>query len=386
MMTALAASAFVQPSLPDPMPRSFDSPAPASDTAPARTPTSRARRNTGRTVLSDVAKLAGVSTATVSRVYNEPDKVSASVRERVEHAALTLNWFPNAAGRALASTRSHIAGIIIPTLDDQVFASQVSAMQAAFAARGITLVLGCSNYDPAQAIVQVRAMLARGVEAMAIVGEAHPAELFDALRLYRVPYAVTYAYREGSPHDCIGFDNHAAYVEITEHLIGLGHRSFAVCIQPTRDNDRVQARLAGIRSALERHGLAVRPEHLFEGESTIEFGRRSLRSIWQSAGEHPSAIICGNDHIALGVLREAEDLGIAVPGELSVTGFDDLAIAKEMRPALTTMRVDTAGIGRLAAQHLLDALDGKRVQRGHEVHAQLQIRQSTGPCPSQVSR
>ena len=234
------------------MPRSSDPPTPAADTAAARTPTGRARRNTGRTVLSDVAKLAGVSTATVSRVYNEPDKVSANVRERVEQAALTLNWFPNAAGRALASTRSHIAGIIIPTLDDQVFASQVSGMQAAFAARDITLFLGCSNYDPAQALVQVRAMLARGVEAMAVVGEAHPAELFDALRLYRVPYAVTYAYREGSPHDCIGFDNHAAYAEITEHLIGFGHRSFAVCIQPTRDNDRVQARVAGIRTTLER--------------------------------------------------------------------------------------------------------------------------------------
>ena len=81
------------------------------------------------------------------------------------------------------------------------------------------------------------------------------------------------------------------------------------------------------------------------------------------------------------MLREAEDLGIAIPDELSVTGFDDLAIAKELRPALTTMRVDTAEIGRLAAQHLLDALDGKQSQRGHEVRALLQIRQSTGPCP-----
>jgi LacI family transcriptional regulator len=120
---------------------------------------------------------------------------------------------------------------------------------------------------------------------------------------------------------------------------------------------------------------------MFEGESTIGFGRRSLRSIWQSPGERPTAIICGNDHIALGVLREAEDLGIAIPGELSVTGFDDLAIAKEMRPALTTMRVDTAEIGRLAAQHLLDALDGKQPRRGHEVHARLQVRESTGPVP-----
>ncbi|WP_206002767.1 LacI family DNA-binding transcriptional regulator [Paraburkholderia polaris] len=354
---------------------------PDSPDAPAtvRTQPNRVRRNTGRTVLADVAKLAGVSTATVSRVYNEPDKVSANVRERVEHAARTLNWFPNAAGRALASTRSHIAGIIIPTLDDQVFASQVSAMQAAFAARGITLVLGCSNYDPAQALVQVRAMLARGVEAMAVVGEAHPAELFEALRRYRVPYAVTYAYRKDSPHVCIGFDNHAAYAEITEHLIGLGHRSFALCIQPTRDNDRAQARVAGIRSTLERHGLAVRPEHMFEGESTIGFGRRSLRSIWQSPCERPTAIICGNDHIALGVLREAEELGIAIPGELSVTGFDDLEIAKEIRPALTTMRVDTYEIGRLTAQYLLDVLDGKRPQHGHEVHALFQLRQSTGP-------
>ncbi|MDR6375530.1 MULTISPECIES: LacI family DNA-binding transcriptional regulator [Paraburkholderia] len=357
-----------------------DTPDTTGFAATARTQTSRVRRGTGRTVLSDVAKLAGVSTATVSRVYNEPEKVSAAVRERVEQAALALNWFPNAAGRALASTRSHIAGIIIPTLDDQVFASQVSGMQAAFATRGITLVLGCSNYDPTQALVQVRAMLARGVEAMAIVGEAHPPELFDALRLYRVPYAVTYAYREESPHVCIGFDNFAAYVQMTEHLIALGHRSFAVCIQPTRDNDRVQARVAGIRAALERHGLAVRPEHMCEGESTIAFGRRSLRSIWQAASERPTALICGNDHIALGVLREAEELGIAIPRELSVTGFDDLEISKEIHPTLTTMRVDTREIGQLTAQYLLDMLDGKRAQRGQEVHALLQVRESTGPA------
>jgi LacI family transcriptional regulator len=111
------------------------------------------------------------------------------------------------------------------------------------------------------------------------------------------------------------------------------------------------------------------------------FGRRSLRAIWQAAGERPTAIICGNDHIALGVLREAEELGIAIPGELSVTGFDDLEMAQESRPPLTTMRVDTYEIGRLAAHYLLDTLDGKRPQHGHEVHALFQLRQSTGPAP-----
>jgi LacI family transcriptional regulator len=345
--------------------------------APSENPPIRTRRSSGRSVLGDVAKLAGVSTATVSRVYNEPDKVSASVQERVRQAASALNWFPNAAGRALASTRTHIAGAIIPTLDDQVFASQVSGMQAVFAGRGITLFLGCSNYDPEQALIQVRAMLARGVEAIAIVGEAHPPELFDALKLYRVPYVVTYAYREDSPHHCIGFDNRAAFVELTEHLIGLGHRTFAVVIQPMRDNDRVQARIAGVRETLERHGLAVRPGHLREGPATIEFGRQSLRSIWQGADEQPTAIICGNDQLAIGALLEANELGIAVPQELSVTGFDDVALAREIRPALTTMRVDTDEIGRLAAQYLLDVLDGKATARGHPVRPVLKVRNST---------
>jgi LacI family transcriptional regulator len=147
----------------------------------------------------------------------------------------------------------------------------------------------------------------------------------------------------------------------------------------------VQARVAGIRATLERHGLAVRPEHMCEGESTIAFGRRSLRAIWEAPCERPTAIICGNDHIALGVLREAQELGIAIPDELSVTGFDDLEISKAIRPTLTTMRVDTYEIGQLTAQHLLDALDGKRPQRSHEVRALLHVRESSGPAATRAA-
>jgi LacI family transcriptional regulator len=356
------------------------SPLSAAKTQTATQPVPRSRRSTGRSVLSDVAKLAGVSTATVSRVYNEPGKVSADVQERVRQAALTLNWIPNAAGRALASTRTHIAGAVIPTLDDQVFASQVAQMQAVFAERGITLFLGCSNYDPAQALTQVRAMLARGVEAIAIIGEAYPPELFQALSQYRVPYVVTYAYRAESPHPCVGFDNAKAFFDLTSHLIGLGHRELGVVMQPTRDNDRVQARVHGIRDALARHGLAVRPDNVREGPSTIAFGRESLRSIWRESTARPTAIVCGNDPLAIGVLLEAQSLGIDVPRDLSVTGFDDLALAKEIEPPLTTMRVDTGEIGRLAAQRLLDVLDGALDQDNapdQEVPATLEIRGST---------
>jgi LacI family transcriptional regulator len=341
--------------------------------------TGRTRRGNGRSVLEDVARQAGVSTATVSRVYNDPGKVSATVRTRVEDAARALNWIPHAAGRALASTRTHIAGIIIPTLDDQVFASQVSGMQAVFAEHGITLFLGCSNYAPAQALTQVQAMLARGVEALALVGEAHPPEVFEALQRYRVPYVVTYAYRDDSPHVCVGFDNAAAYACIVDRLVALGHRTFGAVFQPAEDNDRVQARLRGLHDALRRHGIAMRPEHLRVGPATLAFGRESLRAIMgtdparlpptkssdvarnvgatrEAAACRPTAIVCGNDILALGVLREAAALGIDVPTALSVTGFDDLAFSAEAHPPLTTMRVDTHRIGRQAAERLLSMM------------------------------
>lgn len=347
----------------------------------AAAPLPRLRRGSGRAVLEDVAKLAGVSTATVSRAFNEPDRVSAAVRERVSAAARTLNWIPNAAGRALASTRTHIAGAIIPTLDEQVFASQIGGMQAVLAERGITLFLGCANYNPRQALAQVHAMLGRGVEALAIVGERHPPALHDVLEHAGVPYVLTYAYRPESPYPCIGFDNHAAFVVLTEHLLALGHRRIALLIQPLAYNDRAVARVAGVHTALTRHGLGIAPGHYVEAAGSIESGRASLRTIWQAGTERPTAIMCGNDQLALGIMLEAAALGIAVPGTLSVTGFDDVAMARQMNPALTTMALDTCEIGRRAARYLADALNGTPTPTGPALLPVLQARASTGPAP-----
>jgi LacI family transcriptional regulator len=308
---------------------------------------------------ADVAAAAGVSTATVSRTFNTPHKVAAPIRARVQDAAERLGWTANAAGRALASSRSYIAGAVIPTLDDQIFAAQVGAMQAAFATAGITLFLGCSNYDQTQALVHVRAMLARGVEALALVGEAYPEEVFTAIKARRVPYTVTYTHRPDSPHHCVGFSNRDAFHAITRHLLDLGHRRFGLIIQPTQDNDRVIARVAGVRDALDEQGLGLRLRHVHEGPWSIAFGRTSLRAIMQADGPRPTAIVCGNDYLAIGALLEAQALGIRVPTELSITGFDDVAMASQTTPGLTTMWIDNAEIGRLAAQDLLACLAGE---------------------------
>ncbi len=341
----------------------------------ARPRRERTRATPARARLSDVARSAQVSTATVSRSFNEPDKVSPEIRERVLQAARSLAWIPNAAGRALASSRSHIVGIVIPTLDDEIFASQVAGMQARLAQHGMTLFIGCSNYEPQEGLRQVRAMMTRGVEALAVVGEAHPPALFAELRAHGVPYVVTYGWRPDGRHPAIGFDNHAAFVRITEHLLGLGHRRFGAIFQPSGNNDRVTARIAAVRDTLRRHGVPLEPGRLHEVPRGIEGGRVGLRAL--AGSDPPTAIICGNDHLALGVLLEAAELGLRVPRDLSVTGFDDVALAAQFRPTLTTMRVDTGRIGRLAADYILARINGDPAAAPEVIEPVFQVRAST---------
>lgn len=317
----------------------------------------RKRERSGRTRLAEVAALADVSTATVSRVFNRPDIVSEDVRTRVRAAAEALNWIPDAAGRALASSRTHIVGAVIPTLDTEIFARQVSGMQGVLAQRGFTLFLGCTNYDPAESLAQVKAMLGRGVEALALVGENHPSEVFDALRAHQVPYVLTYTHRADIPHPCIGFDHCEAFKEIAEHVLSLGHRRVGVILQPLAHNDRVRHRLQGVRDALQARGMGLAPQDLHVGPSTLAFGAEAF-GVLMRGNTPPTAVICGNDTLALGALDAATRLGIAVPERCSITGFDDLAISSLSKPPLTTMWVDNVEIGRRAATHLLAMMDG----------------------------
>lgn len=334
--------------------------------------------------LEDVAVLAGVSTATVSRSINEPEKVNAEMRERVLAAAAELGWIPNAAGRALASNRTHIVGAIIPTLDAEIFARQVSAMQSAFTERGYTLFLGCSNYDPLAGYEQVKAMLTRGVEALAIVGEDHPSELFDLLRHHRVPYVVTYTYRAESPHLCIGVDHRKAFRAMTQSLLDMGHRRFAAIFQPTESNRRVIDRIDGVREELEGAGLSMPGERLTVGPADMDRAARDfVRLMDAPVDERPTAIVCGNDLLAIGALNGARDLGLIAGRDFSITGFDDLALASRIPPGLTTQWVDNYRIGELAARRLLDMIGKAEMPRESiELVPELRVRGSSGPAPS----
>ncbi len=337
----------------------------------------------GRTgvALADVARLAGVSTASVSRVLNNPGKVSPQTRLRVQAAIDELGYIPDAAARALASRRTQTMGAIVPTLDNAIFASCINALQRRLAHHGYTLLVASSEYDADEELREATALVLRGVDGLLLVGEAHHKGLYALLERKRIPFVNTWTYRTEAEHPCIGFDNRAAARRVAEYLMDLGHREIAMLAGLTAGNDRATARVEGVRAALAARGLGLSPERLLECPYGIREGREALRVLLR-VQPAPTAVICGNDVLALGALLECQALGIPVPGALSITGFDDLPLSAQLHPPLTTVHVPAAEMGVLAADYLVGCREratppAALLQR--EAEAMLIVRGTTAP-------
>ena len=252
--------------------------------------------------LADVAKLAGVSTATVSRVLNQPTAVSAQLRKRVHAAVETLGYVPHGAARALASRRSNTIGAVVPTIDNAIFARNIQSLQARLFESGLTLLLASSDYNYEREQREVHALVERGIDGLILVGEARARSVYQLLENKRVPYVNTWIYREDSPHPCVGFDNVQAAYQVGSYLLDIGHRSIAMVAGLRQGNDRAAARVEGITAALAARGISFAPGHLVEHAYKIAEGRRAASQLLASPNR-PTAIVCGNDVLALGVPR-----------------------------------------------------------------------------------
>jgi LacI family transcriptional regulator len=330
-------------------------------------------------LLADVARRAGVSTASVSRALNTPEKVSEALRARVETAVRELGYIPSGAARALASRQSRAMGALVPTLDNAIFANGINALQRRLHELGYALLIACSDYDRAQEVEEIRVLLSHGVEGLMLVGQAHAAELLRLIDQRGVPVVHCWTYDPQSASPCIGFDNRAAARRVAEHLLDLGHRRIAMIAGVTRHNDRAAARVAGVRDALQARGLDLEPERLVECRYDVAEGRQALRALMAVDGRKPTAVVCGNDVIALGALLECQAAGIAVPAQLSITGFDDLRLSAHLQPALTTVRVPSEEMGVRAAEYLAARRRGDHPLARIEVETSLVLRGTTGP-------
>lgn len=329
--------------------------------------------------LQDVADHAGVSTATVSRCLNQPDKVKEPLQERIRQAIDTLGYVPHGAARALASRRTFTIGAVVPTIDNAIFSEAIQYLQRDLTKAGYTLLLAQSSYSLDEELREVQTLLTQGVEALVLVGEDHHQGVFDAVKQHNIPLVNIWTYNPDSQYSCIGIDNAKAGQRIAQHLVDLRHQNFGVISGILRGNDRARQRFEGIEQYLRENGIDLAADSLVECRYSGEQGRLAMHELMD---KHPetSAVICGNDILALGALCAARELGLSVPGDVSITGFDDIEIIAVISPALTTMNSPSRRMGVKTAEYLIQQIqaDEKNIAR-YELSTDFIIRETTGP-------
>jgi LacI family transcriptional regulator len=339
----------------------------------------------GPVSLADVAALAGVSAGTVSRVLSRPEMISEATRTRVLAAAERLGYVANGAARALAMRKTHTVGALVPRFGTSSFPTLVQALESTLAAAGYNLLLSAPDHVRAQDSALVRALLERGVDAVALLGAEHPAAVFALLRAHRLPYVLMWA--GPSEHGpCVGFDERAAAALVVDHLADLGHRRIGFIGGRTADNERAQHRFGGVVASVARRGLALPAEALVETDYGFREGFEAMQGLLQRALPI-TAVVCGNDYLAAGALSALHAAGIAVPARMSLASFNDNDFAPYLQPPLTTLHVPIREMGEQAAQLLLAALAGPAGLAGTTpdppalLPVTLMVRGSTGPAP-----
>ena len=334
------------------------------------------RKSAGKVTIDDIALAAGVSTATVSRALNKPDSVSQKLREKINGAVESIGYIPSGAARALALNRSFTVGAIIPTLKNAIFAATLAELEKKLSSHNYTMLVTVSNYDGAQEASQLQKLLERGVDAVVLVGLSHSNQTWKLLEHSNCPAVAIWGSQSDGRLPCIGFDNELPSGLIVDHLVECGHTRIAMIAGILNDNDRAQARVRGVKVAMEKHRLQICDDLFIERRYSLEEGAQGLRQL-VSHPHPPTAIVCGNDVLAIGALSAAQSLAIKVPEELSITGFDNLPITEFVWPNLTTVSIPSEDIGFLAAEAIVNYLSQGTPIASRMLKASLLVRQTT---------
>ena len=319
-----------------------------------------------------------VSIATVSRAFNEPTLVREDLRRRVLEVADALGYMPNPAAKALRLRRTDIVGAVIPTLDHAIYARLVNAFQAQMASAGYTVVVLSVGFDSTDVADSIRQLVERGAEALMIVGAVEDEALRRFLTQKQTPVVQTYSFAEAPGQVAVGFDNAAAMRSVVLHLLSLGHRRMVMLAGPMRGNDRQIARVGAFRTALAEAGIGPDDFGVIETRYSFQDGIDALHAV-RALYPEATAVLCSSDILAFGVLHACRTLGIAVPRQMSVTGFDDLDFAPLLDPPLTTVEIGAEEMGREAGQRIAAALEGPGPLRGLCLPTRLVLRGSTAP-------
>ena len=329
--------------------------------------------------LQDVAAFANVSTASVSRCINSPDQVSEKTRKRILAAIEELGYSPNFGASAMAARRTNTVGAIIPTMENAIFARGLQAFQEELHLHGYTMLVASTSYRPDVEEEQIRSLVARGADALLLIGHERDPKIYDFLDARGVPTIVTWAFDRTKTRPSVGFDNVAAIYNMTKEAIDRGHTRMAMISAEMFGNDRAEARVRGIQDAMSDEGLDPRDLTTIETPYSIENGVKAFEQIL-STQPRPTVVFCGSDVFAVGALRRAHELGVKVPEDISIVGFDDLELAQVAHPPLTTIRVPHREMGRQAAASLVNLLKNQTPLETIELPVELVFRSTLAPA------
>lgn len=340
-----------------------------------------------RVTIADVARSAGVSKATVSRVLSGHHQyLKAATRERVEHAINELEYRPSSVARSLTSKRTHTVGVLVADIANPFYSDVFHGIEDSALSQSYNVFLCNTNYDLERGQTYIQSLIDKHVDGILIMTSSFSEAWLAELQRSGVPVIVLdwEMHMRSDTVSAIGVDFQRGIQAAVEHLVKLGHRRFAHVGGPP-DLQTSKDRRNAFLQALKAAGIDPASVTVVDGNLRIDGGRRAA-GLLLALSPRPTAIFAANDMTAVGVLREALALGIKVPEALSIVGLDDVWLAAETDPPLTTVALPRYEIGQLAMRMLFELLDKPNAEFINSVYTRVRtslvIRQSTGPAPA----
>ncbi|MBX7444616.1 MULTISPECIES: LacI family DNA-binding transcriptional regulator [unclassified Arthrobacter] len=324
----------------------------------------------------DVAREANVSTATVSRVTsNKGYPVSAAARARVLEAVSRLGYSPNDLARSLLQERTFTVGVVVPDLSNPHHPDIVRGVEETAAANGYSVQFCSTDNEPDRLASYLDQMASKRVDGIILAGGGlDPDRALGAIGPFRMRTIVVGRY-SNSVFPSVESDNRAAGQLATRHILELGHRRLGAITGPATATASAD-RLAGALEVLKEFGLTSRATSVVESDFSAEGGYAAAKKLLKRKSP-PTAIIASNDAMAIGAMAAAADMGLGVPNDLAVMGYDDIVTARFLRPSLTTIALPTHEMGSTAMSLLMQLIDGEAVPQRTILGVDLVVRQST---------
>jgi LacI family gluconate utilization system Gnt-I transcriptional repressor len=315
----------------------------------------RTRRGSGAITLRDVAKLAGVAPITASRAVNTPEQVSPEVLKKVQDAVQKTGYVPNRMAGGLATSRSRLIAAVVPSTVVSVFMETIEALNNNLFAAGYQLMLGQSDYSAAHQELLLEAIIGRRPDGIFLTGIMPPGKGRTRLLASGIPVLETWDLTPTPIDMLIGFSHADIGRDVAHFFANKGRRHLALV---HADDERAQRRAAAFASTAVGLGCN-KPTDINVGSArTLKGGREALARLLAQAPQ-TNAVFCSSDLLALGVMTEARSRGMAVPGQLAIMGFGDVPFLADMVPALSTVRINGASIGKQAAEFLIERAEGR---------------------------